>query len=431
VTASIFVVGPEGSGTTVVWRCIAAHPDLRRMRVREAPNPRRAFPAAGLLLHLSLPTLRPMRWVRPDELPRGAKVVVVRRSAVHTVYSAYRRFYRDPAAAWRAYFRAVDLEARYIADCNPACVAYEDLVCNPAKVLGALYSWIGVDADFLPPIRLDDRNDERWRADEIFNRFMLGAFGSVDGSAVVATGGQRSGPPGAKRPTRSAAKHEGTARRPGAGEERKGVVRTRYVRIPDVLAQRDHARLVDYVRTRTGRLPTGRRFAGDRQPRAAAAAERSDEIWRTLEERLRRLFPYVRRELLLPWAPIGRLEWQATMERTPAAVLEGSGEGTSGPRGPVTCVYTVVPGRGEAGRGQLRLVDGRRRRRSGERSVRIELADNAAVFFVGGLQSQTRSGRRRPSSGSRPQRVSIAVSFTLGEAPPLLRLSAAASSAVP
>ena len=431
MTPSIFVVGPEGSGTTVVWRCIAAHPELRGMRVREAPDPRRAFPAAGLLLHLSLPTLRPTRWVHPRELPRGAKVVAVRRSAVHTVYSAYRRFYRDPAAAWRAYFRAVDLEARYVADCNPACVAYEDLVCNPAKVLRSIYSWIGVEADFLPPIRLDDRNDERWRADESFSRFMRAAFGSVDGTAVVTTGGERPGPRGAKRQTRAEAKHEQTGRRQGIGEESQGIIRPRYVRIPDVLAGRDHARLVEDARTSTGRVPVGRRFAGGRQRRAAADGERWDEVRRTLEERLRRVLPYVRRELLLPWAPIGQLEWQATMDRTLTGVFEAPGHSTSRTRARITCVYTVLPGRAEAGRGQLRLLDGRQGRRSRERYVRIALADNTAVFFVGDLPSKMRSGRRRPTSGTGPPRVSIAVSFTLGEAPQLGNLSAPASSAVP
>jgi hypothetical protein len=159
---SIFVVGAEGSGTTAVWRCVVAHPELRGMTTAQAPTPGRPM-AAGVIMHLSLPTLRPMVWVQPDDLPPGAKVIVVRRSPVHTVYSAYRRFYDDPAAAWRNYFYALRLEELYVAVHDPLCVSYEDLVCHPAKVLRAVYEALGLRGDFRPSIRLRNRNDDRWR----------------------------------------------------------------------------------------------------------------------------------------------------------------------------------------------------------------------------------------------------------------------------
>src|SRR6185369_11740742 len=132
--SSIFVVGPEGSGTTLLWRCLAAHPELGEMRAQIAPPRRRPVAATGVLMHLSLPTLRPMLWVAPENLPRGARVVMVHRSPVHTVYSAYRRFHDDPAEAWRTYFRAAHLEERYIATHDPWCVQYEALVAAPAEV---------------------------------------------------------------------------------------------------------------------------------------------------------------------------------------------------------------------------------------------------------------------------------------------------------
>ena len=87
----ILVVGPEGSGTTLLWRCVTAHPQLSTMRAIEHPPARGSLPGEGAILHLSLPTLRPMRWAGGWEAPRGARVIVMRRSPLHTVFSARRR----------------------------------------------------------------------------------------------------------------------------------------------------------------------------------------------------------------------------------------------------------------------------------------------------------------------------------------------------
>ena len=182
---SIFVVGPEGSGTTLLWRCLAAHPELSAMRAEQAPPRRRRLPATGVLMHLSWPTLRPMVWVEAEDISSRAKVVLVRRSPVYTVYSAYRRFHDDPAEAWQTYFRAVRLEERYIAAHDPCCVQYEALVSAPATVLRGVYEWLGVSADFLPAIRMRARNDERWRADAPFADFMRRAFGDIEVAAAA------------------------------------------------------------------------------------------------------------------------------------------------------------------------------------------------------------------------------------------------------
>lgn len=175
----ILVVGPEGAGTTLLWRCVTAHPQLSTMPAIEHPPARGPLPGEGVILHLSLPTLRPMRWVGGWEAPRGARVIVMRRSPLHTVFSAYRRFYQQPRPAWRSYFRAVTLEASWIGRHEPLCVTYEELVLSTAATLRRVYAFLGVDAGFVPRIAITDQNDERWRADERFAAYARRAFGAA------------------------------------------------------------------------------------------------------------------------------------------------------------------------------------------------------------------------------------------------------------
>jgi len=111
-------------------------------------------------------------------------VILVRRSVVHTVFSAYRRFYQRPRTAWRNYFRAVALEASWVASHDPLWVSYEDLVHSTAKVLRRVYEFLGVDAGFAPPIEITDQNDERWQQDRRFAAFMHRAFG-VDRRTIL------------------------------------------------------------------------------------------------------------------------------------------------------------------------------------------------------------------------------------------------------
>src|SRR5690242_16037545 len=109
----------------MVYSCVARHPALEEHEKWVAPSRRRPLPERAAIVHVSLPTLRPMRWVAARDLPDGAKVILVRRSPLHTVYSAYRRFFRgDPGGAWQNYFRAVALENEYIARHAPLCIFY-------------------------------------------------------------------------------------------------------------------------------------------------------------------------------------------------------------------------------------------------------------------------------------------------------------------
>lgn len=180
---SIIVVGPEGSGTTLLWQCIARHPQLKAMTAQRAPATTGPLPADDVIVHLSLPTLRPMRWIGGWAAPRGVRVIVLRRSPVHTVFSAYRRFYRQPRAAWRNYLRACALETSWVARHDPLCATYEELVHNTATVLRRVYEFLGVDTGFAPPLEVTDQDDERWRQDPRFAGFMRRAFG-VDPAAM-------------------------------------------------------------------------------------------------------------------------------------------------------------------------------------------------------------------------------------------------------
>lgn len=183
--SSIYIIGPEGSGTTLLWECVAAHPALASLKAVNAPSERWPVASERVVMHLSLPTLRPMQWFGPEALPAGSRVIAISRSPVHTVYSAWRRMYTgDPGAAWRSYFRAVEFAARHLASPQATAVTYEDLVVHPQRVLGAVYTFLGLDPAFQPAIELRNRNDERWRRDAEFAAFHRQAFGALHAEDV-------------------------------------------------------------------------------------------------------------------------------------------------------------------------------------------------------------------------------------------------------
>lgn len=425
---SVFVVGPEGSGTTALWRCIAAHPEVRGMP--SAPAPTRGRPmAAGVIMHLSLPTLRPMVWVQPDELPRGSRVIVVRRSPVHTVYSAYRRFYDDPAAAWRSYFHALRLEERYIGVHDPVCVSYEDLVCNSAKVLRAVYEALGIRGDFQPSIRLRNRNDERWHADARFAQFMHAAFGELGGGAPTPRT-PAAEPARRARPRSRASALPATP--PVLSESGQGLPRVlpaRYVRIDDLLAPQEQARLLAYARRREPEFAASSVISTDRTFRIEPEFRRSDtigdleEVWDMFDARLRRLLPHVRRELGLPWFPLGKIERQMAVHRAGGFFRAHADNTDAAVAGRcVTGVYYFHEHPKRFAGGELWLYDTVVRGARADRSnsyVSIDAADNTAVFFASDIYHEVRPVRPR-SAAFGDSRFSINVWFWLGETPQCL-----------
>lgn len=394
---SIFVVGPEGSGTTLLWRCIIAHPELQGMIPLQAPTAGLAVPTSDTILHLSLPTLRPMLWVQPEDLPGGGKVILLRRSAIHTVYSAYRRFYDDPADAWRNYFRAAELEGRYLAVHDSLCLSYEDLVGHPAKVLRSVYEFLGVRGDFRPPIRLVNQNDDRWRQDAVFSRFMQTAFGPPDGdhSDSLAAAPQMTVP-------------------------------ARYVRIENFLAPPEHARLLKYV------LAHETNFAASSVTSAAGTTHvdsdfrHSDtmfdlaEVWDLFEARLPKLLPHVRRQLGIGWFPLGQVERQMAVHRDDGFFGVHTDDGNIAVAGRrISCLYYFHAQPKRFSGGELRIYDSEVRGGRLERAstyVDVEPTDNSLVFFASSFHHEVRPVRRETAAFG-DSRFSISVWFWVGSVP--------------
>ena len=397
---SIFVVGPEGSGTTLLWRCIIAHPELQGMDPIQAPTADRAIPAADTILHLSLPTLRPMRWVQPEELPAGSKVIVLRRSSIHTAYSAYRRFYNDPADAWRSYFRAAELEGRYLAVHDSLCLYYEDLVGHPAKILRSIYEFLGVSSDFRPPIRIDNRNDDRWRQDAAFSRFMQTAFGRLDGE-----------------------QSESLAVAP------QTTVPARYVRIENFLAPHEHARLLDYALTHEADFAASTVTSADSTAHVDSEFRRSGtifdlaEIWDLFEARLPKLLPHVRRELGTGWFPVGQIERQMAVHRDDGFFGVHTDDGNDAVAGRrISCLYYFHAQPKRFSGGELRIYDSEVRGGRLERAstyTDVEPTDNSLVFFASSFHHEVRPVRRETAAFG-DSRFSISVWFWVGAAPQAL-----------
>lgn len=90
----VIVTGPEGSGTTYVWRSImAANPRMRGSVVwnDEIFDGTQIVPEQGVH-HVSLPSRRPCRWLSEVQLPSHAKIVAIVRKKQFAVRSAFRRF---------------------------------------------------------------------------------------------------------------------------------------------------------------------------------------------------------------------------------------------------------------------------------------------------------------------------------------------------
>lgn len=396
---SIFVVGPEGSGTTLLWRCIIAHPALQGMDPVPAPTTGRAIPTTNTILHLSLPTLRPMLWVPPEDLPAGSKVILLRRSPVHTVYSAYRRFYADadPADAWRSYFRAAELEGRYLAVHDPLCLYYEDLVAHPAKVLHSVHDFLGVANDFQPPIRLTNRNDDRWRQDAAFNRFMQTAFAALDGSHS-----------------------DSLAAAP------QTTVPARYVRIENFLAPQEHERLLKYVLAHeTDFAASSVTAAGgtahiDSEFRRSGTIFDLAEVWDLFEARLPKLLPHVRRQLGIGWFPLGQVERQMAVHRDDGFFGVHTDDGNDAVAGRrISCLYYFHAQPKRFAGGELRIYDSEVRGGRLERAatyVDVEPADNSLVFFASSFHHEVRPVHRETAAFG-DSRFSISVWFWVGSVP--------------
>ena len=173
------------------------------------------------------------------------------------------------------------------------------------------------------------------------------------------------------------------------------MVQARYLRIDDLLTPREHGRLLKYARTRQADFAAASVIAGDgmfqvdAEFRRAGTIDDLEDVWPMFDSRLRRLLPYVRRELDLAWFPLGRIERQMA--------VHGHG-GFFGPHADstdpavagrcITCVYYFHGRPKRFTGGELRLYDtllrGARSERA-EKYVSVDPPANTAIFFASDL----------------------------------------------
>ena len=218
-----FITGPEGSGTTALLRALTNHPEaVKGDAGRYGHHYLRGVPGAQLIpaalmsttragafdladataatrslrdnaavllaaqpacqaifFKYSTPALRPPLWpvfLPLFELP-DFRVIVIRRRAADSIYSAFRRFYgkgprdvRGLIAAMRAYRQAGrhigwQIERSPRARCHE--LTYEHLVAEPEAALRALFAFAGLEDRpidrLLPERRFSDENG-KWKA---------------------------------------------------------------------------------------------------------------------------------------------------------------------------------------------------------------------------------------------------------------------------
>lgn len=174
-------------------------------------------------------------------------------------------------------------------------------------------------------------------------------------------------------------------------EMRRGNVRRpRVVQIPDVLDEDLHRQLLAYACAREGAFapsgvlgPDG--YGVDEHVRRSGTLQDLGEFREALLVHLRRVLPHVRRELELPWFPVGRIECQMAVHRAGGFFechVDNGRSIVSGRR--LTCVYYFHGQPRKFSGGELRLHDGITRGdriELGTEQMVVEPADNMAVFF--------------------------------------------------
>jgi hypothetical protein len=207
---------------------------------------------------------------------------------------------------------------------------------------------------------------------------------------------------------------------------RAGIAPARFVLIDEVLEPQEHARLLEYARTREAEFATSGVMALDGTShvdlgfRKSGTMFHADEPSRLLASRLRRFLPHVRRELGLPWFPLGRTELQMAVHQDGGffcAHTDNGREGVAGRR--ITCVYYLHAKPRRFSGGELLIYDTETRDGGPVRAgnhVRIEPADNTAVFFPSSLLHEVRPVHRETDTFG-DSRFSVNVWFWVGPSP--------------
>lgn len=151
--------------------------------------------------------------------------------------------------------------------------------------------------------------------------------------------------------------------RPAASE--RALVASRHVRVLDFLAPDEHRRLLEHVVASDAEVrETGilnRHGEGVLDPgfrRSRTVEGRLEAMWSLFEHRLRALLAGVRRELGLPWFPLGTIERQLVMHGDGAFFAPHVDTGDAAvARRRISCVYYFHRTPRRYGGGELRLYD--------------------------------------------------------------------------
>ena len=171
---SWWALGPEGSGNHILQDVLCCHPFIRERKhpLKWTSLPRNRI-RGDIIGHPSMGRIG--QWPRMDQFKENDKILLIHRSGIHSVYSAYRRF-RDitpggvPTFVWY-YLSACDFMSTFLfGPFDVQMILYEQLMADPemtkkiiAKFFGVLYpKW---DTSHLI---LELRNDDRWKKDKEF-----------------------------------------------------------------------------------------------------------------------------------------------------------------------------------------------------------------------------------------------------------------------
>jgi 2-oxoglutarate-Fe(II)-dependent oxygenase superfamily protein len=204
------------------------------------------------------------------------------------------------------------------------------------------------------------------------------------------------------------------------------VIPARFLRFDDVLEPDEHALLLEYALAHepgfeaSAVMVSSTDSSVDPRYRASGTLMSLDDLVGGLERRLRALIPYARRELGLPWFPVGRAEIQMAVHQLGdffGAHVDDGNEAVAGRR--LTCVYYFHGRPKRFSGGELRLYDsverdGRTERAETYRSV--EPANNSAVFFPSNRFHEVRPVRSETRS-FQDSRFSVNVWFWIGAGP--------------
>jgi hypothetical protein len=221
---------------------------------------------------------------------------------------------------------------------------------------------------------------------------------------------------------------------PGGAVPEPGLLRpARYVQVDGLLGPVEERHLLDEILLREADFRTSQVLRPDGVSSVDQEFRRSrtlfdvEPVWDLLEGRLRRLLPHVRRELELPWFPVGRIERQAAVHGEGDFFGPHTDDGradVAGRRLTCVCYFHDGPRRFEGG--ELRLHDTLVRNGFPQATgtfADLEPRNNTAVFFPSHLLHEVRPVRHA-GDGFRDGRFAVNVWFWSGEFPSWARRTA-------